>query len=1084
MNNVIFCGPPGTGKTYIAKKNALEIVWNHLQSSYLSDKEIKYYNPSNFCEKTYNYLVSHYISKKQRPMVRLISMHDGMLPSDLLEGINVSAEHGDPIYEEVDKVVLELIQDIEENEVPGIIIFDDINRVSLAGVVGELLYAVTHRNEKVTLSTGRKVKIPNNLYVLMTMNTLMPQYKFDNSLANSFSIQGMKNDKAQLISGITEWSYKELYFSHIENDIDSIVNAKSVIQANRSAAEKDGNFLTDKIQRLLDINYYEYLSSDTYTNIADVLSNFEIEKLDEFIFGSDIKKPRNNKEIKEALKQLILSLQQILVIYEREKCNIENLLKKAEAEWERYNSFIVSNLSLEYERESELYKIGYSYFMPPSAACLRNSSELLTYKIRGQIIPLIKQYIIEGILRDVEVPSYETTATRYSFESTEERILFPELAQTQSYIDTFESNMGSWEGLKNPMNTSQAFNTNYSIVFSIAKSLIDAHIISDWQMMDILCRDTNIMNRMSNDDIHSYIGCLLATDKVAATILAGDNSIRRDADGNPILKDGKTVTSGNRTLPAYSPRLHKLVYRNRDYYFYSKIDFDRNENDFSVDKCREKGLHKGRRNLYEVIKVLVYDVILKYRENIYGMLKELDRSSTEYVELYSELAMIDDALTQIDTIRWYGSTLDEKRYNLYSAIINLDFWNNMIAGNLKGVYMILDDRYQSVMDATGIHQMILQGPPGTSKTYGAKSFLAKEMDIIKDGEWNTVELEKAMLVSKTDEAGNDVYEIQADAPSNVYWDIIQFHPSYTYEDFVRGITVHTPKKEEGSVLKGVLKQSGNLVYDIELEKNSSLIYKTVNKALGKMAEIAKKYEGTGKRFYLIIDEINRANLASVFGELIYALEYRGGKGVSTPYSIDGDETIAIPNNMYIIGTMNTADKSIASIDYAIRRRFLFFPILPNINVVYENVQKDIDAIELKLFYITKKYFEKYYNEDDYNLADIEVGHTFFLRKKVEEKVDVPDDMTVEEYQMKMRYLYQVIPVLKEYINDGMLLGDSNSSSDKNDYSDIEEELMILLDMLKENDPSKLLKKYEELVAQIKKDKRLIDAKILELVNAI
>ena len=66
----------------------------------------------------------------------------------------------------------------------------------------------------------------------------------------------------------------------------------------------------------------------------------------------------------------------------------------------------------------------------------------------------------------------------------------------------------------------------------------------------------------------------------------------------------------------------------------------------------------------------------------------------------------------------------------------------------------------------------------------------------------------------------------------------------------------------------------------------------------------------------------------------------------------------------------------------------------------------------------------------------------------------------------------------------MLLGDSNSSSDKNDYSDIEEELMILLDMLKENDPSKLLKKYEELVAQIKKDKRLIDAKILELVNAI
>ena len=83
---------------------------------------------------------------------------------------------------------------------------------------------------------------------------------------------------------------------------------------------------------------------------------------------------------------------------------------------------------------------------------------------------------------------------------------------------------------------------------------------------------------------------------------------------------------------------------------------------------------------------------------------------------------------------------------------------------------------------------------------------------------------------------------------------------------------------------------------------------------------------------MIIDEINRANLATVFGELIYGLEYRT-EPVATPYSVNNNNRISMPDNLYIIGTMNTADKSIGGIDYAIRRRFLFFEQLPDVKVI-------------------------------------------------------------------------------------------------------------------------------------------------------
>jgi MoxR-like ATPase len=160
-------------------------------------------------------------------------------------------------------------------------------------------------------------------------------------------------------------------------------------------------------------------------------------------------------------------------------------------------------------------------------------------------------------------------------------------------------------------------------------------------------------------------------------------------------------------------------------------------------------------------------------------------------------------------------------------------------------------------------QIIFYGPPGTGKTYVART-LARVL------------------------AGN---------PNNVK--IVQFHPSYSYEDFIEG---YRPILIEG-------RQPG-----FRLEP-------------GPLKEIALQAAGKpNETFVLIIDEINRGNLAKIFGELYYLLEYRRDR-IRLQYS--RDEEFSLPSNLKIIGTMNTADRSIALVDAALRRRFHFFPFFPD-----------------------------------------------------------------------------------------------------------------------------------------------------------
>ena len=244
-------------------------------------------------------------------------------------------------------------------------------------------------------------------------------------------------------------------------------------------------------------------------------------------------------------------------------------------------------------------------------------------------------------------------------------------------------------------------------------------------------------------------------------------------------------------------------------------------------------------------------------------------------------------------------------------------------------------------------QIILQGAPGTGKTYTAK---------------------------KVAEAIGCGYEV------------IQFHPSYTYEDFVRGIVSKTD-------------ENGYISYEVE------------DKILMNVIKKAEENKNKNKPYILIIDEINRANLPSVLGELLYALEYRE-EPVICPYKKDkeDDGKIIIPKNLYIIGTMNTADRSIGSIDYAVRRRFAFYTVKANENLIKDDYSKNVFK------YIKNEIIEKHLSEE-YQLDDIMIGHSYFIFNDEE----AYSDTDLAHKYMNLSLQYNIIPLLEEYYKDGILI---------------------------------------------------------------
>lgn len=172
-----------------------------------------------------------------------------------------------------------------------------------------------------------------------------------------------------------------------------------------------------------------------------------------------------------------------------------------------------------------------------------------------------------------------------------------------------------------------------------------------------------------------------------------------------------------------------------------------------------------------------------------------------------------------------------------------------------------------------------------------------------------------------------------------------------------------------------------------------------------------------KPVVLIIDEINRGNISKIFGELITLLENdkRDGFYVNLPYS---QEQFAVPSKLYIIGTMNTTDRSTGTIDYALRRRFAFYTLESDPKVVKEHYKSDttLQAKAMGLYENVKQFIA---NEDyacgEQGIDDLMIGHSYFLAK--------------DEAELKDKVEFEIIPLIEEYINDGLL---SVPEKDKNE----------------------------------------------------
>ena len=292
---------------------------------------------------------------------------------------------------------------------------------------------------------------------------------------------------------------------------------------------------------------------------------------------------------------------------------------------------------------------------------------------------------------------------------------------------------------------------------------------------------------------------------------------------------------------------------------------------------------------------------------------------------------------------------------------------------------------------------ILYGPPGTGKTYETVSHA---LAIIEGAEVETVRENRRENPESTLRRYTELRFKPPDSPNGTARGRVAmatFHQNYSYEDFVEGIRPRLADSDDGDGDSEATGASPSSDLDYELRPG---IFRRICKAAEVEWREAASESREPDRFVLIIDEINRGNIPKIFGELITLVEPSRRLGaddettVTLPYS--GDD-FGVPDNLYIIGTMNTADRSIQQLDTALRRRFTFVEMMPDAD--HDLISKDVDGVNCRQML-------RAMNERIALLLDREhqIGHTYLLKVRTMDR-------------LAHTFRNSIFPLLQEYFYD-------------------------------------------------------------------
>lgn len=314
-----------------------------------------------------------------------------------------------------------------------------------------------------------------------------------------------------------------------------------------------------------------------------------------------------------------------------------------------------------------------------------------------------------------------------------------------------------------------------------------------------------------------------------------------------------------------------------------------------------------------------------------------------------------------------------------------------LRNNQGSLFKLTKDEYEVIrdlIDEKNIEEKAVEVKPySTEKALESLFIKQKEFeDILEVLKFKkNIILQGAPGVGKTFIAKRLAYALmQQEAPQRVQ--LIQFHQSYSYEDFIQGFR---PNEKEHFTLKN------GVFYDF----------------------CKKAQRDPDNKYVFIIDEINRGNLSKIFGELMMLIEPdKRGKDFAVPltYASAADEKFYIPETLYMIGTMNTADRSLALVDYALRRRFSFISLIPKFNTPEFRVfleSKNIDGNLISKIISKMIALNEKISKDEKNLGiGYQIGHSFFCPN---------DDGVYDEGWYERVINHEIRPLLEEYWFDDM-----------------------------------------------------------------